>query len=86
MPTLTIRNLPEDVYNRLRTRAATNRRSMEAEARDILSTAALPTKESVAQAIRNMQELVSRLPPEAQEKISVDSFLAERRKMWGEDD
>jgi hypothetical protein len=33
-----------------------------------------------------MQELVERLPPEAWEKISVDSFLAERRKMWGEDE
>jgi len=85
MATLTIRNLPDDVYDRLRTRAAANRRSMEAEARELMASA-LPSKTRVEEALRRMQELIERLPSEAQEKISVDSFLAERRKMWGEDE
>lgn len=37
MSTLTIRKLPEDTKQRLRLRAAANGKSMEAEARDILS-------------------------------------------------
>jgi plasmid stability protein len=84
MATLTIRNLPDDLYERLRKRAAENKRSMEAEARELMARA-LPSKANVDEAIRRMQALIERLPPEAQENISIDSFLAERRKMWGEE-
>lgn len=42
MATLTIRNLPNDVRDRLRIRAAENGRSMEAEARLALSQAYTP--------------------------------------------
>ncbi|NWG52554.1 MAG: hypothetical protein HXY28_02440 [Hydrogenophilaceae bacterium] len=37
MGTLTIRNLPDDVHDKLRLRAAKNRRSVEAEARALLA-------------------------------------------------
>ena len=84
MATLTIRNLPDEIYDRLRTRAARNKRSMEAEARDIVSAAVRPTPESSAEAVRRMQELVARLPKETRDNFTVDNFLAERRKMWGE--
>lgn len=40
MPSVTIRNIPEDVHRRLRVRAARNGRSMEAELRVVLSIAA----------------------------------------------
>lgn len=39
MKTITVRNLADDVQQRLRERAAAHGRSMEAEARDILETA-----------------------------------------------
>ncbi len=39
--TLTIRNLDREVKNRLRVRAATHGRAMEAEARDILTQAVM---------------------------------------------
>ncbi len=39
MATITVRDLPDDVQRRLKQRAATNDRSMEAEARAILSAA-----------------------------------------------
>ena len=45
MATITIRNLDETVKRRLQVRAALNGRSMEAEARELLSQ--LATKESV---------------------------------------
>jgi plasmid stability protein len=43
MASLTVRNLDEKVKHRLRKRAAENGRSLEAEARDILSRASSPT-------------------------------------------
>ena len=39
MAAITVRNLPDDVQRRLKQRAAANNRSMEAEARAILSDA-----------------------------------------------
>lgn len=42
MRTLTIRNLPDDVHQALRVRAANNNRSTEAEVRTILEAAVKP--------------------------------------------
>lgn len=42
MPSITIRNVPEDVHRALRVRAARHGRSAEAEIRDILENAAKP--------------------------------------------
>lgn len=42
MPSLTIRNVPEDVHRAIRVRAALHDRSTEAELRDILEKAAKP--------------------------------------------
>jgi plasmid stability protein len=42
MPTLTVRNLPEEVHRALRLRAAQHGRSTEAEVRDILETTVRP--------------------------------------------
>ena len=42
MPSITIRNVPEEVRRALRVRAATHGRSTEAEVREILATAAQP--------------------------------------------
>lgn len=42
MPSITIRNVPEDVHRALRVRAAQHGRSAEAEIRDILEKAAKP--------------------------------------------
>jgi plasmid stability protein len=40
MTSLTIRNLDKDVVERLKARAETNKRSLEAELRDVLTTVA----------------------------------------------
>lgn len=42
MPTLTVRNLPDEVHRALRLRAAQHGRSTEAEIRDILETTVRP--------------------------------------------
>jgi plasmid stability protein len=83
--TLNIRRFPDEAHAALRLRAAQNRRSMEAEARAILL-------EQLAQ--RPKPRLT---PAEAQARIRemfggelptgvVDSFLKERRRMWGEEE
>ena len=42
MPSITVRNVPEEVHRALRVRAAQHGRSAEAEIRDILEKAAKP--------------------------------------------
>ena len=44
MPSITVRNVPDDVHRALRVRAARNGRSAEAEIRDILEHAVKPEK------------------------------------------
>jgi len=42
MPSVTIRNVPDEVHRAIRVRAAHNSRSIEAEMRDILETTVKP--------------------------------------------
>ncbi|HEX3483677.1 MAG TPA: hypothetical protein VHT51_01365 [Micropepsaceae bacterium] len=84
MATLTIRNLPQDVYDRLRARAAANRRSMEAEAREVIAKS-IPPKLTPEQALRDLQDMMKNVKPKHGDSL-VDEFLAERRAMWGEDE
>lgn len=90
MATLTIRNLPQEVYDRLRSRAAENRRSMEAEARAVLAdgvTAAQARRNTLTpeDALRNLEEMMKHVKPKHGDSL-VDEFLAERRAMWGEEE
>ncbi len=50
MPQLTIRNIDDSLYARLKQRARLNRRSLEAEVRFILEQQATPDRASVVQA------------------------------------
>jgi len=52
MATLTIRNVPLEVHDGLRRRAAQNRRSLEAEVRAVIAEAVKPAAASPASAIR----------------------------------
>jgi len=73
MATLTIRNLPLDVHDGLRRRAAQNRRSVEAEVRAVIAEAVNPAKtgdQKVAAGLRGSLPRASGGP---------QSFLAERR-------
>jgi plasmid stability protein len=57
MATLTIRGLDDDIRDRLRLRAATHGRSMEAEARSILAEAvASPIERSLVDIMLAMRE------------------------------
>jgi plasmid stability protein len=88
MATLTIRNLPDDVRDRLRVRAAKNGRSMEAEARTVLTEAVSDevrplSLEEVKKRVRTVQKAFR--PYKQPGESVVDEFLAERRRLWGEE-
>jgi plasmid stability protein len=82
MATLTVRNLPDDVRDKLRVRAARNGRSMEAEARQVIAEAMGASESTDLQAewkasIREAQEAFA---PYRNPKVSaVDELIAERR-------
>ena len=81
MATLTIRNLPTEVHDALRRRAAENRRSMEAEAREVLAASVdrRPTPEEKARALAALWALdPGHRPGEPAGWSTVDEFLAEK--------
>jgi plasmid stability protein len=81
MATLTIPDLPDEVHEALRARAARNGRSPEAEVRLLIAEAvaerAAPA-DDVRARVKRLQDMVARhVPPGS---YSVDRFLAERRE------
>jgi plasmid stability protein len=83
--TLTIRNLDESVKRKLRLRAASHQRSMEAEARDILAAslagepAATPSTEAEKAARRKRIEAVMGIWKDRFEGKSTDEVMKELR-------
>lgn len=84
MATLNIRNLPDAVHQRLRVRAAEHGRSMEAEARAILSAACTTegstSSESAMARAKRLQAFVDKLYGGRKPKNVVDDLIAERRR------
>jgi plasmid stability protein len=84
MATLTIRNLPERLRDKLRVRAAKAGRSMEAEARAILVESLHEKKLSAAQLnarLRQAQDWVAaHRKPVSGEASSVDALRRDRRR------
>jgi len=84
MATLTIRNLPDDIRDKLRLKAAQGGRSMEAEARAILIESLCKRKLSQAQqsaGLRRTQKWVAaHRSPIADETSAVDALIRDRRR------
>ncbi len=78
MAALTIRNLPDEVRDRLRQRAARAGRSMEAEIRAILTQASL--EDSQRESAEALQFWVSALYGPNKPDGVVDDLIAERRR------
>ena len=81
MATLTIRNLPDAIRDKLRIRAATNGRSTEAEVRSVLSEAVADEGEEVRPTIRErVERLQAAFAPFRSAHGSIaDELIAERR-------
>jgi hypothetical protein len=78
MAVLNIRNLPDDVHARLRIRAAKAGRSMEAEARAIITLVC--TADEVPQHSSDLQKWVDSLYGAKKPRKVVASLVAERRR------
>ena len=78
MAVLNIRNLPKEVHVRLRVRAARAGRSMEAEARVILTEACM--KEPYHQPALALQDWVDALYTSGKPHRVVESLIAARRR------
>lgn len=78
MAVLTIRNLPDEVRDRLRVRAAQSGRSMEAEVRDILARASLEPQETTDP--DELQDWVKRLYAGHKPGNVVEDLIDERRR------
>jgi plasmid stability protein len=75
MPTLTIRNLPDQVHTALRLQAAQDGLSMEAEARKILAEACNNDKKPIT----GLQQLVDQLYLGKKPVNAVENLIQERR-------
>ena len=65
MPTITVRNLPDDIVDRLKQVAEAHHRSMEQEVRDLLQRHYGPRQEL----LRRVQERWDRLPQVTREEV-----------------
>jgi plasmid stability protein len=79
MAALTVRNLPDDVHDQLRVRAAKNGRSMEAEVRAILEAAAR-AEQTKKKSLAEVQKWVDELYGGKKPKNVVEDLIAERRR------
>lgn len=78
MAVLNIRGLSDENLARLRKRASRKKRSVEAEARDIIARAV--ATEDVAAAVKRLQAYVDQFYNGKKPKRVVESLIAERRK------
>lgn len=78
MSTLSVRNLPADVHRELRLRAARKGRSMEAEARAILTEACRPRR-PIAEVVAELQRWIDESYGGAKPDGVVDQLIRERR-------
>ncbi len=87
MATLTVRDLPGDIRDKLRIRAAENGRSMEAEVRAVLRAAVRSQETEKATVRERVQRLQAVFAPyRAVEGSIVDELIAERRiEGWREE-
>ena len=80
MPTtLTLKNIPDAVYDRLRLSAELHRRSMNSEAIVCLETALLPAKVTTSERLARARELRNTLPKGQFKARDIDAMKREGR-------
>jgi antitoxin FitA len=77
--TLTLKNIPDEVYERLKAAAAAHRRSLNGEAIVCLEKVLLPRKVSVEERIRRAGELRAALGDRQFSHDDIDTFKREGR-------
>jgi plasmid stability protein len=77
MATLTIRNLEDEVVGALKERAKRNRRSLEAEVRELLRDAAVGAS---PQTLRELADRIAALTPDVRQTDSTDLVRVDRTR------
>ena len=76
---LTLKNIPDDVYTRLKALAELHRRSINSEAIICLETVLTPTKVTPAERIARARALRAELPAKKFKPGDIDKFKNEAR-------
>ena len=80
MPTtLTLKNIPDEIYGRLKLAAQTHRRSMNSEAIVCLESVLLPIKITPSERLTRAQELRNALPQVKFKAIDIDLLKRQGR-------
>lgn len=77
--TLTLKNIPDDVYDRLRLSAATHRRSLNSEAIVCLETVLLPIKLAATERLARARKLRAELAPVKFRARDIDALKRQGR-------
>ena len=77
--TLTLKNIPDDVYERLKAAACLHRRSLNSEAIVCLETVLVPTKVAIGERLARARELRAALPANKFSARDVDALKREGR-------
>lgn len=77
--TLTLKNIPDEVYQRLKAAAETHRRSLNSEAIVCLETALLPGRISPAERIARARAMRATLPKGTFKPREIDALKREGR-------
>jgi antitoxin FitA len=81
MPTtLTLKNIPDELYERLKTNAEANRRSLNSEAIVCLEAVLLPGRVDPSERLARARELRAALPKAKFKIRDVDAFKQEGRR------
>lgn len=81
MPTsLTLKNIPDEVYRRLKASAEGHRRSLNSEAIVCLESVLIPGRQPVSERLARARALRSALPTQRFEPRDIESFKREGRK------
>jgi len=78
--TLTLKNIPDEVYQRLRASAEAHRRSLNSEAIVCLETVLLPGRMAPAERLARARALRAALPETRYRVHDIDSFKREGRQ------
>lgn len=80
MPTtLTLKNIPDEIYDRLKLAAQTHRRSMNSEVIVCLESVLLPIKVTPSERLARAQELRAALPQVKFKAADIDMFKHQGR-------
>ncbi|WP_374335968.1 Arc family DNA-binding protein [Methyloversatilis sp.] len=81
MPTtLTLKNIPDDVYQRLKASAETHRRSLNSEAIVCLESVLIPGRMSVSERLARARALREALPKAKFRAKDIDAYKREGRQ------